>query len=579
LSHTTTARATQWIRTLRERPKLTFRSITFSDGQSLELNEDDIIVFVGPNNAGKSAALRELEYAISRDQPQKVISSAKLSTFGDPGGFRDWLQNNSILEGQPGNYYFKGMGYSIHESHVTYLGSGSSVRDPIASFFASRVGTDTRLVGSDPAGPINLHFAPATHPIHMLLADSELASKMSGLFARAFGKDLTVFRGGGSSFPLMAGRKPSLQADEDELSKRYIRDLPAASEPLQEQGDGMRAFATVLLHVLVAENYSVQFLDEPEAFLHPPQARLLGELIAKERRSKTQLFVATHSPEVLEGILSADSTKVRIVRIQRDGAVNRIKELGKIETAAIATDPLTRYSRVLSGIFHERVIIAESETDCLFYAALLDTKYVSGTRTPDALFIHAGGKSRMQKLASLLRSLDVPVSVVADIDVLNDAGTFRSLLEALGGKWFDVERDWNTLNSAVIANRPPLNAEQVRSRIEIELKNVSGNQPFPKERERNIKTIFKSLSPWDQVKRLGKAGFDRGAPTTTFERLAATCGKVGLWIVAVGEIEGFCRSIEARHGPDFTEKVLSQRNLEVDPELREAREFVRKIWQ
>jgi hypothetical protein len=38
----------------------------------------------------------------------------------------------------------------------------------------------------------------------------------------------------------------------------------------------MRSFATVLLYVLAADTHSVQFLDELEAFLHPPQARLLG---------------------------------------------------------------------------------------------------------------------------------------------------------------------------------------------------------------------------------------------------------------------------------------------------------------
>ena len=42
------------------RPRLSFETITFSDGTVLRLEDDDIVVFVGPNNAGKSAALREL---------------------------------------------------------------------------------------------------------------------------------------------------------------------------------------------------------------------------------------------------------------------------------------------------------------------------------------------------------------------------------------------------------------------------------------------------------------------------------------------------------------------------------------
>jgi Overcoming lysogenization defect protein-like, TOPRIM domain len=172
--------------------------------------------------------------------------------------------------------------------------------------------------------------------------------------------------------------------------------------------------------------------------------------------------------------------------IQREGYINKVKELSRKETAAIASDPLTRYSRVLSGVFHERVVIAESESDCLFYNALLNSRAISGETNPDVLFVHAGGKDRMQKLASLLRSLDVPVSVIADIDILNDDMKFRALFETLGGAWNDVEGDWNSLNKTVLAARPPLTADQVRTRIESELSTVVGNGPFPKGIERSI---------------------------------------------------------------------------------------------
>jgi ABC-type hemin transport system ATPase subunit len=42
-------------------PSITFESVTFSDGTTIQLGVSDIIVLVGPNNAGKSAMLRELE--------------------------------------------------------------------------------------------------------------------------------------------------------------------------------------------------------------------------------------------------------------------------------------------------------------------------------------------------------------------------------------------------------------------------------------------------------------------------------------------------------------------------------------
>jgi ABC-type cobalamin/Fe3+-siderophores transport system ATPase subunit len=36
------------------------RSVTFSDGRELEVPETGVVVLVGPNNSGKSAALREI---------------------------------------------------------------------------------------------------------------------------------------------------------------------------------------------------------------------------------------------------------------------------------------------------------------------------------------------------------------------------------------------------------------------------------------------------------------------------------------------------------------------------------------
>jgi ABC-type transport system involved in cytochrome c biogenesis ATPase subunit len=531
-----------------QRPLLTFESITFSDGDTLNLNEDDIVVFVGPNNAGKSAALRELEMFLRRGEKGKVVHSAKIRRAGDVTDLLNWLEKKSLRSA--GTY--RGMGYNINPNQAQFFASPTT-REPVVSFFASIVDTGTRLSGSDPAGPIRLHFDPAIHPIHLLLADENLAQRVGAQFSRAFRQQLIVFRGGGSKFPLLVGLKPALAPGQDELSKSFIEELLKQAVPLEHQGDGMRSFATILLHVLVAANYSVQFLDEPEAFLHPPQARLLGELIAKERQSKAQLFVATHSPEVLEGLLAAESSKVRIVRVERIDDVNYIMELGRDDTAAIANDPLIRYSGVLSGVFHQRVIIAESETDCLFYNAILHTSAVRGSSHPDVLFIHAGGKARMQKLARLLRALDVPVSVIADIDLLNDETTFRTLFEALQGDWDQVSGDWRSLNATVLQARPPLTADQVRVKIEHELSGVGGNQPFPKQNERNINAIFKSLSSWGQIKKVGKPGFERGAPTRTFEKLCEKCSEIGLWIVPVGELEGFCRSIDARHGPDFTE--------------------------
>ena len=83
----------------------------------------------------------------------------------------------------------------------------------------------------------------------------------------------------------------------------------------------------------------------------------------------------------------------------------------------------------------------------------------------------------MAKLADTLRSLDVPVSVIADIDILNDANTLKDLFQKLGGNWEEAETHWKAVSDQVLSRRPPLNAEQIARLIAKELEGVSGGCP------------------------------------------------------------------------------------------------------
>ncbi len=560
------------------KPTLTFSNIVFSDGTSIDLHDDQIVVFVGPNNAGKSAALREISSAVGKLNNSKVIKSVTRSRFGDDNDLRAFLELNSVKQTSGVGYHFSGINYSINADYIHYFMTDGS-QEFVAPFFRSSIPTETRITGSNAAGPLAVHQAPPTHPIHLLLLDPKLAAEMCDLFMRAFGEELIVLRAGGSAFPLYVGKRPMLSAGEDELSKSFVDQLVANAVPLEHQGDGMRSFVTVMLNVLASDHHSIQFLDEPEAFLHPPQARLLGEYIANNRKSNSQLFVATHSPEILYGILTSTTTKVRIVRIQRSGKVNKVKELSKSKTEAISKDTLTRYSGLLSGIFHKHVVIAESDSDCMFYSSLLNSKSVSGDNEPDVLFVHGSGKHRLAKMVDTLRDLDVPVSVIVDIDVLNDEGTFKGLFLAAGGVWDDVSSAFRSLKVAIEEVRPPLNASQVKAMIEVQLENVTGVGAFPKATEKAIKGVFKTLSPWDDVKRAGRSGLRPGGATRHYDAIAEACSRVGIWLVPVGELEGFCQSIEAGHGPAFVEKVLVDRDIDTDEELEAARKFMTKIWQ
>jgi hypothetical protein len=184
----------------------------------------------------------------------------------------------------------------------------------------------------------------------------------------------------------------------------------------------------------------------------------------------------------------------------------------------------------------------------------------------------------MGQLAETLRDLDVPVSVIADVDLLNEEKALKNLFQKLGGDWAQIEGHFQAITKSVEQKRPRLNAEQVANMIRDKLAGVGGIESFPKTAGNEIKRIFKTLSPWDEVKRAGRAALPGGQTVKHYDNLVEKCALVGLWIVPVGELEGFCRSIDGGHGPSFVAKVLEERSLETDPELKEARDFVSTIW-
>lgn len=175
----------------------------------------------------------------------------------------------------------------------------------------------------------------------MLNKSEVLAQKLSDYFRQAFGVDLVVNRNEMQTIPLHIGQAPVKSAYTLDKQDDYYNQV-AALPKLQEQGDGMRSFASILLDTFTSE-HTITLIDEPEAFLHPPQARLIGKMLAKNNPDMRQLFISTHSEDFLQGILDADKENVTVIRINRENNINRmsilkndeIKNSGEIHSCAI----------------------------------------------------------------------------------------------------------------------------------------------------------------------------------------------------------------------------------------------------
>lgn len=549
----------------------------FSDGTKISFAKDDIVVFVGPNNAGKSASLKEAnEMLKAKSAAHKVLQDITIDVTGNETDLFDFLESCST------KYYennsepiYKGYRFNVHTINAkNWWSSYQKGLNQLHSIFVHILTTEERLKAANPASSIKLTSEQIQHPIHFLQKDDRLEKKFSDYFRQAFGTDLIVHRNAGSEVPLYVGERPIPKSGEDRVSAGYISELEKL-DPLHLQGDGMRGFVGVLLNTFIS-HHSVLFIDEPEAFLHPPQARLLGKMIAKDLPSERQLFLATHSEDFLKGLLDTNGSNLKIIRIQRDGTINKVSVLNSADINGIWSDSLLRHSNVLNGLFHSKVVICESDSDCRFFSAIMSALYDNtGAIAPDILFIHCGGKHRIPTAIKALKKLNVPLKVISDFDVLNDTNPLEHIFVDLGGVWTDVEADWKLVKTEIEKKRPELLTTDVKKEVENIIQQAATERIFPKERISEIQKVLKKASAWNEAKEVGKAFIPSGSATQAFDRIQSKFKEKGLFILEVGELESFVKSV-GNHGPKWVAEVLSK-NLATDHELSEARQFVQQI--
>ena len=540
---------------------------------------NDVVILVGPNNAGKSATLRAIDRKIAdMSAPSPVLKELTIETSGSSKDLLDWLNGWAFKtqDSTQWNTIFRAFGTLIQfpMSTVNWDQSKSGIRG-LTRCFCHFLTADERLNICKPAPAFYALKEGPSHPIQNIYRDDTLERKLSDAFRAAFGLDLVVHRSAGKEIPIYVGERPVPLAGEDRVSKGYVERLEKLPL-LHEQGDGMRSFAGVLLATSVG-NENIILLDEPEAFLHPPQARHLGSTLVRNRPIGRQVIIATHSTDVLRGVLDTGSPDVRVVRIRRNGNVNSVCALDNDKIKELWGDPLLRYSNILDGLFHEGVILCESDSDCRFYAAIMDSivgEKGATAKRPDLMFTHCGGKQRLPMVLRALKEVDVPVRAVADFDILNSEQPLKDVVGALGTDWTALRPDWLIVKQAIDSKKPDLSATAVKAEINAILDRVKGST-LPSSVVTEIQAELKRTSPWAHVKATGKSFVPSGGPYEACDRLLQALRHGGLHVVHVGELEGFYRR-DSNHGPRWVDAVL-QRPLGTEPELEEARRFVRDL--
>ena len=547
--------------------------LDFNNGESLSIESGSIVVLVGPNNAGKSQALRDIHSCSGNGYPGIVISSLNIEK--SEGLLSEKVEAFPTVQKRKSDgytdYYFLGTEMTLYSSFDKEYQNTEYFKE-FRDFFVVNLDTRNRLNICQQAENID-RYEPIKSPIQYVARNPELRDWLSSCFRKAFGDGIIPDRISGKWISLCIGDPISIEPSSDgqkavdEFAKK-LKSYPR----VQEQGDGIKSFTGILLYLML-KNYAIYLIDEPEAFLHPPHAKVMGEIIGSSLEKDKQAFIATHSEELIKGLLETCPDRIKIVRITREKDQNYFHIIDNDQFMTVWNDPLLKYSNILSSLFYKSVVLCESDSDCKMYSIVLEYLKQQEGRYSETLFIHCGGKHRISKIAKALRTLGIFVKVVTDIDVLNDESVFRGLVESVDIDWNLVERDFRVVFSNIKSKSKGLSCEDAKTAVNGFLDSVKDEILSEKELK-ELRALLKGSSAWDFLKDVGSAGIPKGDATNAYNRLIEVLKPAGIYIVEVGELESFVKEVGGDHGPLWTNNVLEKYPDIGNPVYDKIREFV-----
>ena len=498
-------------------------SIRSSGGDVVALPDAGVTCIVGGNNVGKSQLLREIHARLNNADASRItlddleilkpaVEHDQVVSFLDQIAVRQAATPGSADSYQPitgGQSLTPTTFLTQYNASTDFL---LSARDFFAWYASAGSLTDFASGGLGGAG-----MNPVAHPLMRLFRDGDLESQISELAHDAFGQSLTLDRINGD-VRLRVG-KPDVEVPPIDHPTVEYADAVSGLPTLEAQGDGIRSFLGLALAV-VAGFTQMLLVDEPEAFLHPSQARAIGRWLGEEAvKRDIQVILATHDRDLLLGLLDgAANATINIVRITRVDDTNRLHQLPPDQVADVWADPVLRYSNVLQGLFHAVAVICEADADCRFYGAVVDQIAVDTDRRARAdniLMVPSGGKARIAAMAKSLARLGVDARAIVDFEVLRKRDDVINIVQAVGGTWTE-QMQTNYVALTRVANE-------------------------------------KSL--WDQLKHQGIAGLPGGSSYVVCKQLLGDLCSLGMYIVPVGEMEDFDKSIDL-HGAAWVSAML-----------------------
>ncbi len=536
--------------------------IIFNNNSKLVLNDGDIVVFVGANNVGKSQALNDLYRNLYTYEKGIILNSIKINKEK----IKEFFDKNfkTIRDRHQRLVYNVPMSNGISDNEIEIYNKNSSY-GLCREAFVANINTESRLSICKPIDILDDHEI-ATAPQQLLTTDNNRKETLSNKFFRAFKKRIFLNYYNSKKIKLCMGDDIVIEGDVCEQTIDSFAKKLDNYKLISEQGDGIKSFAGILLF-LALDFYRIFLIDEPEAFLHPPQAQIMGNIIGESIKNDQQAFISTHSENFLKGLLDTCPNRVKIVRISRIDDKNDFAILNNEDLKTVWNDSLLRHSNILQGLFYKTVILCESDSDCKMYSIIDKFLKEKNGILPETMFIHCGGKSRLSKVIPIFKALKVNLRIITDIDILDDRKNFASFAQSIGIEWSDLKEDWLTISDSIS------NIYKSVKRLTIKEMVKCGEPDLSQNEISDLKKLLDTECGWSQIKKGGFKMLGNAKAQDAFITINKKLNEKGAFIVPAGELESLIIGCQG-HGPTWVNAVLEKYpNLE-DNIYEEIKKFV-----
>jgi hypothetical protein len=438
------------------------QSVTLKDGQTLGFGDFNVVI--GGNAVGKTTLLLEL-FSLADDKarlrwywfnPGSVKYSSEdaladlkllmgsMSTHVDGANRFYYSQSARNLEGKVDLDSRYRLSHTDYEKLESMIASGE--REEAGAlinqlkyrraflFFASCEG---RLALPNQTALTQLSQAPQD-ALNALYRNRALTKRIDQKVLEQFGFHLALLDHARSQLDMGLSREepPAFDDSADDRQEEFQRIENWKEESflsIQNAGHGIRSMVNLLMSLLDPVNQIV-LIDEPELFIYPAQKRWLGkQLVNLAHEQRKQVFLVTHDPIVLQGILDSPG-RTRVLRIHvDDGGTHRLRQCDLKNLDDIGAK--RNQDSYLQGLFYQRDVAVEGATDRAFYQIIVEELMGNRIENKDLGFVACGGKGGSKNVAYITSQVDLRTAFIYDFDaLLFDISLLHSVVEMLGGK-------------------------------------------------------------------------------------------------------------------------------------------------